>query len=109
MYGVKCIKNMASKPVSDSENIVSNEGISSSEVLSKTEDRIGAFIKDVTGGARARGVKPFKKCKSATFKVDGTCFTIGKVVLISFLFLVSSIKLHTSLFFVYQRPCTVSK
>ena len=73
-------QNMASKSETDSENTVSSEGIESSEVLSRTEDKIGAFIKDVTCRVRTRGVKPFKKCKSATFKVDGTFFTIGKEI-----------------------------
>ena len=62
---------MASKLKCDTDNIVSSQEISSSEV------KIGAFIKDIT----TRNVKPLKKCRSATFKVDGTSFIIGKIVL----------------------------
>ncbi len=73
---------MASKPDSDSETKpASGDEAPSAEALSKAEDTVGAFIKDFTGfKTKTRGGKPFKKCKSATFKVDGTCFTIGKVV-----------------------------
>ena len=70
---------MASKSDSEAEkNIGTKEELSSSELVSSAQDKVGAFIADVTGRTRTRAVKPFKKCKSATFKVDGTCFTIGK-------------------------------
>ena len=70
---------MASKSDSESEkNIVTKEELRSSEVASSAQDKVGEIIADVTGRTGTRVVKPFKKCKSATFKVDGTCFKIGK-------------------------------
>ncbi len=67
---------MASKEESDPESSAASEETPCVEGLSKTEDKVGALISQFRKDAR--GAKQLKKCKSATFKVDGMCFTIGK-------------------------------